>query len=95
MKSFIDLGEFEAIKILSGLRALCCDKHRFHAKMAVRTQTVFEISLLNIVVLTRKTKNTKMVFLLPHTFALYSASLLGNYMSIADHKGTQRGNLST
>ena len=53
VKSFIDLGEFEAIKILSGLRALCCDKHQFHAKMAVRTQTVFEISLLNIVVLTR------------------------------------------
>ena len=55
--AFIDPGEFEAIKTLSGRRAPRCDKDQFCAKVTV-SQTVFEISLLNIVVLTRK-KNTK------------------------------------
>ena len=45
--AFIDQGEFEAMKTLSGRRALCCDK------MTVSTQTICEISLLNIVVVTR------------------------------------------
>ena len=52
--AFIDQGEFEAMKTLSGCRAPRCDKHQFRAKMTVSTQTFCEISLLNIVVLTRK-----------------------------------------
>ena len=48
--AFIDQGEFEAMKTLSGRRAPRCDKHQFRAKMMVSTQAVFEISLLNIVV---------------------------------------------
>ena len=52
--AFIDQSEFEAMKTLNGRRAPHCDKHQFCAKMTVSTQTVFEISLLNIVVLTRK-----------------------------------------
>ena len=45
------------MKTLSVRRAPRCDKDQFRAKMTVSTYTVFEISLLNIVVLTRK--NTK------------------------------------
>ena len=52
--AFIDQGEFEAMKMLSGRRAPCCDKHQFRAKMTVSTETVCEISLLNLVVVTRK-----------------------------------------
>ena len=43
--AFIDQGEFEAMKTLSGRRAPCCDKHQFRAKMTVSTSTVCEISL--------------------------------------------------
>ena len=46
--AFIDQGEFEATKTLDDRRALRCDKHQFRAKMTVSTQTVFEISLLNV-----------------------------------------------
>ena len=66
--AFIDHCEFEAMKMLSGRRASHCDKHQFCAKMMVSTQTIFEISLLNIVVLTRK-KIRKMALSWPHTFA--------------------------
>ena len=34
----------------------CSDKHQFHVKMTVSTQTFREISLLNIVVVTRYEK---------------------------------------
>ena len=34
---FVDKGEFEAIKTLSGHRALHCDKHQFRTKMTVST----------------------------------------------------------
>ena len=87
--AFIDQGEFEATKTLSGCRAPCCDKHQFCAKMTVSTQTVFKKSLLNIVVLTRKKERIrKMEFsfsYLPHGF--------WPLMSLADHKGTQRGSV--
>ena len=43
--AFIDQGEFEAMKTLSGRRAVHCDKHQFRAKMTVSTSTVCEISL--------------------------------------------------
>ena len=33
VNSFVNQGEFEAIKTLSGRRALRCDKHQFHAQL--------------------------------------------------------------
>ena len=45
MNSFIDQGEFEAMKTLSGRVAPRCDKLQFCDKMTVSTWTVFEISL--------------------------------------------------
>ena len=56
--AFIDQGKFEATKTLNRHRPPRCDKHEFYAKMTVSTLIIFEISLLNIVVLTRM-KNTK------------------------------------
>ena len=50
------------MKTLNGHRAPRCDKHQFRAKMTVSTQTVFEISLLNLVVLTRKKEYEKRHF---------------------------------
>ena len=35
--SFIDWGEFVAVKTLSGCKAPCCDKHQFCDKMTVST----------------------------------------------------------
>ena len=52
--SFIDWDEFVAMKTLSGCKALRCDKHQFRDKMTVSTWTVFEISLLDIVVWKKK-----------------------------------------
>ena len=52
--AFADQGDFEATKTLSSRRAPCHDKHQFCANMMVSTQIIFEISLLYIVVLTRK-----------------------------------------
>ena len=37
VNGFIDHGEFEALKTLSGRRAPRCDKHQFRAKMTVST----------------------------------------------------------
>ena len=37
VNSFIDLGEFGAMKTLSGRIALHCDKHQFCDKMTVST----------------------------------------------------------
>ena len=51
--AFVDHSEFEATKTPIGRRALRCDKDQFHAKMTVSTSTVCEISLLNIVVVTK------------------------------------------
>ena len=54
--AFIDQGEFEAMKMLTSCRGPRCDKHQFCAKMTVNTQTIFEISLLNLVVLQERKK---------------------------------------
>ena len=43
--AFTDQDKFEAMKTLSGRRALRCDEHQFRAKMMVSIQTIFEISL--------------------------------------------------
>ena len=37
VKAFIDQGEFEAMKTLSGRRAWRCYKHQFRRKMTVST----------------------------------------------------------
>ena len=58
VNSFIEKGEFVAMKMLSGHKASRCDKEQFRDKISVSTWIIFEISLLNVVVLTRKkTKN--------------------------------------
>ena len=43
--AFVDQGEFEAMKTLSGRRAPRCDKHQFRAKITVSASTVFELLL--------------------------------------------------
>ena len=45
MNSFIDQGEFGAMKTLSGRIAPRCDELQFCDKMTVSTRTVFEILL--------------------------------------------------
>ena len=52
--AFIGQSEFKAMKTPNGRRALHCDKDQFRAKMTVSTSIVCEISLLTIVVVTRK-----------------------------------------
>ena len=42
----VDQGQFEAMKTLSGRRALRCDKHQFCPTMMVSTYAVCEILLL-------------------------------------------------
>ena len=70
--AFVDHGEFEATKTPIGRRAPRCDKDQFHAKMTVSTSIICEITLLNIVVVTRR----KMALSLLHTFA-FSCLLRG------------------
>ena len=43
--AFIDQGEFETMKTLSGWEAAHCDEHPFRAKIKVSAWTVFELSL--------------------------------------------------
>ena len=43
--AFIDQGEFEAMKTLSGWEAVHCDEHPFHAKIKVSASTVLELLL--------------------------------------------------
>ena len=64
--AFIDQGEFEATKMLSSRRVLHCDNHQFCAKMTVSTWTVFKISLLNLVVWTKKKNNKNSTFATSH-----------------------------
>ena len=45
--AFIDQGEFEAMKTLSGWEAARPDEHQFRAKIKVSTLAVFELSLLD------------------------------------------------
>ena len=78
------------MKTLSGCKAPRCHKHQFCDRMTVSTWTIFEMLLLNFVVLTRK-KNEKNGTLATAHFCIYlsSAWLLSTYMSLADHKATQ------
>ena len=43
--AFVDQGEFEATKTLSGWEAARCDEHPFRAKIEVSALTVFKLSL--------------------------------------------------
>ena len=45
--AFIDQGEFEAMKTLSGWEAARSDEHQLCAKIKVSTLAVFELSLLD------------------------------------------------
>ena len=45
--AFIDQGEFETMKTLSGWEAARSDKHQFRAKIKVSTLAVFDLSLLD------------------------------------------------
>ena len=56
--AFIGQGEFEAMKTPNCRRAPRCDKDQFRVKMTVSTSIVCEISLLTIVVVTRKNKKS-------------------------------------
>ena len=51
---FIDQGEFEAMKTLSGWKVAHCDEHPFRAKIKVSAWTIFELSLFDKVVWTKK-----------------------------------------
>ena len=43
--AFVDQGEFEAMKTLSGWEAAGCDENQFRAKIKVSARAVFELSL--------------------------------------------------
>ena len=69
--AFIDQGEFESMKSLSGWEAARSDEHQFRAKIKVSTLAVFELSLLDKWSEQQKKKEeriTKMALLLSHTF---------------------------
>ena len=57
--AFIGQGEFEAMKRLSGWEAARCDEHPFRAKIKVSAWTVFELSLFDKVVWTKKERKKK------------------------------------
>ena len=78
--AFIDQGEFEAMKSLSGWEAVRSDEHQFCAKIKVSTLAVFELSLLDKWSEQRKKKEerriTKRALSLSHTF-LFNCLPLG------------------
>ena len=45
VNNFLDQGNFEAMKTLSGWEAARCDEHHFRAKIKVSTWAVLELSL--------------------------------------------------
>ena len=63
--AFIDQGEFEAMKSLSGWEAARSDENQFRAKI---TLAVFELSLLGKWS-EQRIRIRKMALLLSHTFA--------------------------
>ena len=85
--AFIDQGEFEAIKSLSGWKAARSDEHQFCAKIKVSTLAVYELSSFDKWSGQRR-KNTKNgTFATAHFCVLLSSAwLLGSYMSLADQR---------
>ena len=71
--AFIDQGEFEAMKLLSGWEAACPDEHQFRAKIKVSTLAVFGLSEQRK---KKEERRRKMALLLSHTFA-FSCLLRG------------------
>ena len=72
--AFIDQGEFEAMKSLSGWEAACSDEHQFRGKIKVSTLAVFKLSSFDKWSEQRKKerkkeRRRKMALSLPHTFA--------------------------
>ena len=69
--AFIDQGQFEAMKTLSGCRAPRCDKHQLRAKMTVSTQNFLRDIVVEHNGLNNKKdrRMRKMALWLPHTFA--------------------------
>ena len=58
--AFIDQGEFEAMKTLSGWEASRCDEYPFRAKIKVSAWTFFVLSLFDkVAVWTKKKKKKK------------------------------------
>ena len=57
--AFIDQGEFEVMKSMSGWEAAHSDEHQFRAKIKVSTLAVFESSLLDKWSEQRKNKKKK------------------------------------
>ena len=72
--AFIDQGEFEAMKSLSGWEAARSDEHQFRAKIKVSTLAVFELSSFDKWSerrkKERKQERRKMALSLPHTLRL-------------------------
>ena len=67
--AFIDQGEFEAMKSLSGWEAARSDEYQFCAKIKVSTLAVFELSLLDKWSEQRRKKNNKNgTFAIAHFF---------------------------
>ena len=76
--AFIDQGEFEAVKTLSGWETARCDEHLFRAKIKVSEPFSSYRCLTKW-----SEQRRKMALLLPHTFCvqLSSAWLLATYES--------------
>ena len=94
--AFIDQGEFEAMKTLNGWEAACSDKHQFSAKIKVSTLAVFELLLLDKWSEQRKNKKEDEKWHFCYRTLLRLAVFrvdFATYMSVADHKSTQRGSL--
>ena len=72
--AFIDQGEFEAMKTLSGLEAACCDEHSFHAK--IRVFEPFSSYRCLTKWSEQRKRITKMTLLLPHTFLFTVLTLI-------------------
>ena len=92
--AFIDQGEFEAMKTLSGWEAARCDEHPFRAKIKLEPFSSYRCLTKWSEQRKKKKNNKNGIFITAH-FCVYlsSAWLLATYMSLADHKGTQRGSL--
>ena len=89
VNSFIDQGEFVAMKTLSGRKAPLCDKKRFRDKIMVSSylnDIVVELGSLNVEKIATFAST-------PFCVRLSSAWLLGTCTTFPDHKGTQRERL--
>ena len=85
MNSFFDQGKFEAMKTLSGCGAARCDEHQFRAKIKVIEPFSSYRCLISGLNKEKWHFRYRTLSCLPRSFW---ATV---YMSLADHKGTQRG----